>query len=1075
MRIAFKVILLFLLPGLSWSQATSVAGVFVENLGQWAEPVEYKLELNSGAIFFERNGYTILLQQPREHNHSHGFGPYTHKHESQVKAHALKVKFLGSSSSEIYGNSPLPYYNNYLTGNDESKWRSHVRSYQTLDYQNIAEGVNVKFYSKENAVKYDIIVSPYSNPDDIEMEYKGAQRLYTKNGKLFIETSIGTVVESVPETYQMINGYRKKVRCKYVINKATVSFDVGRYDKSYPLIIDPVLEFSSLSGSSANNFGFTATYDDQGNLYGGGIAFAAGYPTTAGALEENYQGKVDVSISKFSPQGDSLIYSTYLGGNEDDLPSSMVVNSKGELVILGLTGSANFPVSGAAYQDTFFGGPPISNGRIAINFTNGCDIFVSVISQDGGSLVGSTFFGGTKNDGVNIELDLNYGDLIRGEVNIDGSDNIYIASSTKSLNIPLVGNSHNVDRQTVVLASFNPTASQLNWASYLGGQENEAGYSLKYFNNELFVTGCTSSNDFANISRGGTPRADFDGFLAKLNASTGALIGSIYLGTTDRDQSYFVDIDKLGNAYVLGQSNGSMPVLSTIGTGPIYSIMGSYQFIQKWSNDLSTLVWSTQFGSGQGKYDLIPTAFLVDQCFNIYLSGWNGVSNSSSLISGNTIGLPTVDSIAYQTTTDGSDFYFAVLSRDAKDITYGSFFGDSQTNEHVDGGTSRFSPQGIVYQAVCAACQTGIFPTTPGAFSQVSNSTGCNLGVIKIDFQQNVQAVSSINFNANVDTVCDRLDVTIDNNSINADIFYWDFGNGDTSSLEEPTVSYADTGTYTITLVATDTVCDISDTTQITIVHDQGEFPEADFNVNYQPCDGEFEAHFVDNSKKAKTYLWDFGNGITSTNKNPVHNFPAEGIYDITLTVFDTTCGRQASVTKTIEFNDTIPDPSATIEYSECSDGTLNVILENFRPWYLYEWKGEQNVISTEPIPQIRVSQPGKYTYTMTIADTSCNKSYSQTIEVDIETLKAPIWIPKAFTPNNDFINEEFKIAGSSCDLDDYFRIYNRWGQLVFQTNRPFNEFWDGTFNGKDAVNGGYSYVLKRGEDIKRGSFVIIR
>lgn len=195
---------------------------------------------------------------------------------------------------------------------------------------------------------------------------------------------------------------------------------MGDYDPTLTLVIDPTVVFSSYSGSTADNWGYTATYDSHGNLYGGGIGDDIGYPVSLGAYQVDFSGIWDVTISKFDASGSFLHYATYLGGSNVDVPHSLYVNDNDELYIFGTTGSSDFPVTANAYDTTFNGGSNISIP--AGSFSNGSDIFIAKLSADGTQLPASTFIGGSGNDGVNTAasgLRKNYADEHRGEIIVD--------------------------------------------------------------------------------------------------------------------------------------------------------------------------------------------------------------------------------------------------------------------------------------------------------------------------------------------------------------------------------------------------------------------------------------------------------------------------------------------------------------------------------------------------------------------------------------------------------------------------------------------------------------------------------
>ena len=637
--------------------------------------------------------------------------------------------------------------------------------------------------------------------------------IYIENGVLYVKTTITDIIENKPYAYQIINNEKIKVECNYKLRKNILKFEFPNgYDKSNTLIIDPVLIFSTYSGSTAANYGFTATYDTLGFTYAGSIVFGTGYPTTTGAYDTTYSGlgttPTDIGISKFNANGSALLYSTYIGGSGDEAPHSLVTNNAGELYIMGSTASNNFPTTSTSYDATFNGGVG-GSAVTSINgmgFYLGSDIFVSKLSTTGNSLLASTYIGGTHNDGINRVggLKHNYGDEFRGEIIVDANNNCYVATVTNSTNFPIVGGlpsrGGTVDG---VVFKLNPTLTTLLWSTYVGGSGIDAAFGIQQdAAGNTFVTGGTSSTNLdsaQNSNAGG-----IDGFLVKYSP-TNTLITSRYFGTSSFDQSYLVQIDINDSVYVLGQSLGAMPV----STGK-YTNAGTHQFIQKYDNALSTLSFSTVIGSSTTTNDISPTAFLVNDCGLIYIAGWGSTLGVGSPLS--TTGLPTTPG-AYDTTTTGNDLYLMVLDKNAIGLNYATFFGGSIEREHVDGGTNRFDKKGNVYQAVCTGCYSTDFPTTPGAWSTTRGHTNCNLGVIKFNINE-IKAIASI---PSV-VICYPNAAFFSNNSSNGNAYLWDFGDGTTSNAFAPTHNYTSAGTYRATLLVYDTNgCIKPDTSSIVI------------------------------------------------------------------------------------------------------------------------------------------------------------------------------------------------------------------------------------------------------------------
>lgn len=777
---------------------------FVENKGQLPEQVQYSLRLANADVFFEKRGLVFNFFNP-ELIHRHM--DETEHVESEFAGHAYRIRFEGCDESVSVSGIGEKYADriNFIRKGIRA---SNAASFTELMYEDVYPGIDLHYYGVDGDFKYDVIAGAGADLSQVRMKYEGLSSIALKNGRLIVENEFNTVTEFIPLAYQMQDGEQIEVNCEYVLNNQTVSFRFPNgYDQTKELIIDPTLIFSSYTGSTSNNFGFTATYDLNGALYGGGIAFGGGYPTVLGAYSESFSGLVDMAISKFSPDGTSLEYSTFIGGASSEAPHSMIVNGQGQLVILGSTSSLDFPTTPSAFDNDFNGGNAVNYTSNGMNFENGSDIVVVVLNADGTDLVGSTYLGGSQNDGLNEDatLSYNYGDLFRGEVIVDASDNIYVASSTASADFPVTAGA--IDgtlggSQDACLAKFSPDVSTLEWCTYVGGNQSDAGYSMKLnAAEEVYLAGGTRSVDLAvdpNALFSAYQGGSADGFIYHFSNDGNTLISSTYVGTSSYDQTYFVEVDDDDDVYVYGQSTGNYPV-----TSGVYANVNGKQFIQKLSPDLGTSIYSTTIGSGSSAVNISPTAFLVDICERVFISGWGGGTNNSwNSATGNTNGLPvTLD--GEQQTTDGSDFYFMVLEEDAAALLYGSYFGGNGIQEHVDGGTSRFNENGVIHQAACAGCGgSNLFPTTPGVVSQI-NGNSCNLGVVKLDLEISVVQVD-IEVSGQLQG-CAPLEVDFQADLVNAASFIWYFGDGDSSSVQNPQHVYELPGTYEAMLIGTDT------------------------------------------------------------------------------------------------------------------------------------------------------------------------------------------------------------------------------------------------------------------------------
>ncbi|CAG5004607.1 hypothetical protein DYBT9275_03405 [Dyadobacter sp. CECT 9275] len=810
---------------------------FVRNMGQWDSEILFRADIPGGFLFLKNHAIVYVFYDASEVTARHGRGkttdsqPAARKQEPYLlKAHGVEVNFINAQTSVKHTPvSPVVTRHNYFLGADQRKWTGNVQGFEEVLYENIYEGINLRVYWHQFSLKYEFVVKPGADVSRINLKYSGADQVnVNEKGQLEVKTPINKFGEEKPYSFQTIQKKAVEVPSHFVQDKdQSIHFGFPKgYDKSQTLIIDPELIFSTYSGSVPDNWGHTATYDSEGNLFTGGTVFGTGFPVSVGAYQIRFDGMVDVAIMKFSPDGSELLYATYLGGASTDLPTSLIVNNKNELVILGTTSSRDFPVTGTAFQKNFGGGTgtePLSG----LPLGNGSDIFLSKLSADGKQLTASTYLGGSGNDGVCTSSAVkikNYGDSFRGEVVVDKDNNVLLTSSTNSGNFPLKNPVSNIlgGRQDAVVAKFSQDLSTLLWSTYLGGNQLDAGFSVKETaGGDIYVTGITQSTNLATHTQALQPRISGaeDAFVARF--SGGALAGLTYLGTAEADAGYLVDLDASLNVYVYGLSAGKYPV----STG-VYSNTNSGQFIHALDPSLSRSVFSTVIGSGKGTPDISPTAFLVNECGNIYIAGWGGNVNSGTdnNLESTTNGLP-VTSDALQRITTGNNFYVAILEEGAKSLLYATFFGSSdrsgtEQGDHVDGGTSRFNKNGEIYHATCA-CGGSRFPVTPQAWSRTNRSSNCNNAAFKIDIDR-LKADFDVYAGSQKDVTrgCAPLSLSFVNMSEGGIDYIWEV-NGSTISREADEAAYVfrTPGQYTVTLKAYNRLsCKRIDIAQKTIV-----------------------------------------------------------------------------------------------------------------------------------------------------------------------------------------------------------------------------------------------------------------
>ena len=1054
---------------------------FVQNKGQWDSSVIYRAELSAGYIFIKKNGFSILQNDTNDlkriHELMHGGFQLKGQTHSVIKpaafkgrkptsgpgsgaaddpfllhSHIYQVSFENSNPNvEIVPEKPFPHHNNYFSKITKNPV-TNCGVFQGITYKNLYDGIDLHYYTEGGFVKYDLVVHPGADPGKIVLRYDGQKGLLLHKNQVSVQTTVGTVRELEPRSYQYGQQGRTDVSCKYVLQGNRVHFKVDHYSPDETLVIDPNEVFCTFTGSHSDNWGYTATYDNSGDLFLGGIVLDYGrlgngnlYGATTGAFQSTYAGgdgsegialqgetpsgniyyDYDIGLMKFNSKGSVRLWATYLGGAGDEQPHSMVCDPAGNLIVTGRTTSTAF---GGVTLPTF--GP-----------CGGFDLFVAKLSADGSTLLGAARIGGSGSDGVNNSpkyvnqygdgsqsLRLNYGDDGRSEVVLDASNNIYLAACTRSQDFPVVGgfqSSFGGGAQDGILLKLSPNANSLLFSSYLGGNSDDAAFALALnpTDNSIWVTGGTMSTDLKNSTGASavltaSNNGGIDGFVAVVSNDGSTLEKTAYFGTSSTDIIYGIGFDKKGYPYVTGITYSVIPVVqSPFNAGGNQS--SGKQFITKLKPDLSGIVYSANFGPGNTPYpNISTTAFLVDRCENVYVSGWGGgIDPGEGYHNSGTSGLVTTAG-AFRTTTDNADFYFFVLQKNAASQLFGSFFGQveatkteggqtvSSLGDHVDGGTSRFDAQGVIYQAICANCG-GIakFPTTSGAAftanGALNNGAGCNEAGVKIAFNfAGVSAGLKVVTHGRGDSVgCTPLSVTFSDTILNAKSYIWNFGDGTILATTDYTEqhTYNAVGTYLVTLIAIDSnTCNVADTvTHTVIVKNNPAFLNFDY-AKIPPCTS--LSYVLTNLSSAPAgypfsntaFNWSFGDGTTKLNDNltdqPTHSFPAPGPYKVTLSLNDTEyCNYPLDTTRILYVAQNVK-ASFTTPALGCAP--YQAVFTNTSiagQKYYWNFGDESPIDSVDVSPTHLYNNVGTYTISLIAVDSStCNvvDSFSLTITV---------------------------------------------------------------------------------------------
>jgi beta-propeller repeat-containing protein len=671
---------------------------FEPNLGQTDAQVKYLARGNGYTLFLTANDTVFALHslqaEPSKVRRSDFMAKsarqnrLVQKNDVQKDLSAVvRMQLAGANSSaKVQASGQLPGASNYFIGNDPSKWRSDVAHYARVSYQDVYPGVNLAFHGVQRQVEFDFVVAAGANPTPIGFHFTGAQGIKTDDsGSLVIASAAGNVLLHKPVAYQERNGAREAVEARFLLNaKNRVSFQLGKYDHSRELVIDPSVTYSDYLGGSAEDDGYGIAADGSGNAYVTGQTESTNFPVVGGVLPNTPAGGFDVFVAKIAADGSSLIYSTYVGGSGDESANSIAVDSSGDAFVVGGTTSTNFPLH-SAYQSSYGGNADAfvfelnPNGSALTYSTylggSGADVALGVaVDSSGAYITGSTassdfpgtasstlqhVYGGGSSDAFVTKLSpsdtLVYSTYLGGSgldvgggIAVDSSGNAYVAGSTESSSdFPLHSALYSTfagGTSDAFVTVINPTGTGYVYSTYLGGSGADAGDGIAVDSTGAYIVGTTESSNFPTQSAlQSTYGGDTDAFVTKLNPQGSALLYSTYLGGSGFDTGAGIAVDATNNAYVTGQTASSdFPTAS-----PTQSANGGSNdaFVSEIGSSGSQLVFSTYLGGSQDEDDGGDYgAIAVDNMNNIYVTGNTASSNfptQSPFTGGGTYGTNT--------------------------------------------------------------------------------------------------------------------------------------------------------------------------------------------------------------------------------------------------------------------------------------------------------------------------------------------------------------------------------------------------------------------------------------------------
>lgn len=514
----------------------------------------------------------------------------------------VRMKLVGANGkAEVVGIDQQFPTVNYFVGNDPQKWRTNIPTFAQTKYTDVYRGVDLVYHGHQRQLEYDFIVKPGADPHQIRLRFDGTERIrIDQSGDLVLTVKGGEVRQHRPVVYQDVAGSRTKIVGSYVLaSNREIAFAIEPYDVSQPLIIDPVLSYSTFLGGAGQDYGQAIALDPVGNAYVTGITQSIDFPFQTAFQASNAGGTAgpwDAFVTKLTVNGE-VSYSTYLGGSRDDSGFGIAVDPSGNAYLTGTTASTNFPTLNA-FQPTAGGG--------------GGDAFVVKLTPSGG-LGFATYLGGNAQSD-----DVGFG------IAVDSGGNAFVTGFTASTNFPVLNSfqtSHAPDGgdSDAFVAKFT-TNGALSYSTFLGGNAGDFGQGIAVdLAGNAYVAGWTVSTDFPTLNAFQENHANdaggYDAFVTKLTVN-GGLSYSTYLGGNGYDQGYGIAVDHGGNAYVVGNTSGSsdFPTLNAIQS----ESGGSYDaFVTKLS-PLGALDYSTYLG---GDNIDIAQSVAVDSAGNASVAG----------------------------------------------------------------------------------------------------------------------------------------------------------------------------------------------------------------------------------------------------------------------------------------------------------------------------------------------------------------------------------------------------------------------------------------------------------------------
>ena len=854
--------------------------------------------------------------------------------DNEVIASTVGFTYTGSSAvTSVQGIEPLPTTFNFMRGTNPSDWVIGASTFGTLRYSDLYPGIDLLYTGTDDGLKSTFIVKPGADPSDIAMQFFGHDGLtLSDDGSLIIATDAGPLTQSAPYCYQEIDGKRIEVRGTYVLlDQNTTGFVLGEYDRERDLIIDPVIKYSlylngigifqgngvavdtagnayvvgpslpkpgtmdtdavvakvnsggtlpvyvTYIGGSGNETGNGIAVDQDGNAYITGTTSSSDF-ILKNPIQGSLAGKDDAFVTKLNATG-GVVYSTYVGGTENDAGNAIAIDSARNVYITGSTDSSIFP---------------INHGSTGTSHAGNADAFVVKINTNGTNIVYSEYIGGSRDD------------IGRG-IAVDAAGNAFITGETVSTNFPVNNafqSAFNGGGNDAFVTKLGPAGTPFVYSTYLGGSGRDGGYAIAVDKDGYaHVTGTTSSNNFPLKSAFVPSYPGFTcSFYTRLEPAGNALSLSTYLTGPGFDTGRGIAVDSAGNAYIAGFTEDRF--IETINaTQPKYGGGSSDAFIAKFVRGQDVPVFLSYLG-GSGKDQ--GHAIAIDGACGIYVVGW---TRSTDFPTSNPYPSPFLPmqegGFITKIYEDGcpcqphADFTFRTYecNRTVRFTDASSQNPTSWSWQFGDGATSTLQNPEHTYQ------NNGTFTVTL-TVGEICSNGPASISTIAKQVVVSAESPAVANFTANPTSGVAPLTVNFtDTSSSNTLSWSWQFGDGATSNAENTSHVYTAAGTYKVNLTAGNRCGNTTITKQIVV--DVCPPPVANFTFTTYDCNR--TVNFTDTSTENPTsWTWQFGDGTTSTLRNPGHLYTSAGTYTVNLTaqkVCSDGTSRQSTISKQVVVN----------------------------------------------------------------------------------------------------------------------------------------------------------------------------